>query len=91
MANMEWEFDISKAPGPRVVTRTMTTVDGNKKTYKETIPTHVLIALDDEERSVISSYFIPPTKHTPAGRWAFAASDQVPLAWKLYDKHPKDI
>ena len=88
---IEWNLDLKEVPGPRIITRTTTTVGGKTKTYKETVPTYILVSVDNLERQVLSSYWIPPNKYHPNGRFAFLASDQLPLAWAPYPPHIKDV
>ena len=95
MTDDQWNFDISVAPGPHVVTRSKRKSDGTEVVWQETMPTFILICLDNPEKTVMTSYFIPerPLKNGEGAwpaRWCGLATGQVPLAWRYYPKHPME-
>lgn len=88
---MIWNFDISAAPRGFTVTslRNVRTKEGiEEKAYEEFIHEPVIIATIKGE--VVKSRWLPPTTHTPSGRWdGFPENATSIRAWMEWPIAPK--
>lgn len=80
---MTWNHDISAAPRGRFVERTINAKTGPRTTL-DFEPDHLWLALAGGQ--VMKSFFIPPDKREPDGRWHGCATGQQPIAWQMFVK-----
>jgi hypothetical protein len=78
-----WETDMTRAPKGKVVTRTVTTKDGQRE-FQSYEPDFVILM--SECRKVIKSYWLPKE-----GRWAGFSEHSRPLAWQAWPEWNEGI
>ena len=84
----DWNYNIDEAPRSTTVTKRVKTKEGFENRDVE-VPVKIIGCIDTPEKWVAVTYWTPPTKHTPKGRWSGATQDQELLAWMPMPEHPK--
>ncbi len=75
----EWNRDMTTAPRGRYETRYVKTKNGERE-YKEFVTEKVWLSHPTDGR-VYLTYWTPPTKHTPKGRWSGWCEGTEAKAW----------
>jgi hypothetical protein len=84
----DWNYNIDEAPRGKTVVKFAKTKNGTAS-YEAFEKEKIIGCIDNPEKWVAVTYWTPPTKHTPKGRWSGATQDQELLAWMPMPKHPK--
>lgn len=79
---MNWNFDMSQAP--RGSFRIVKCSNGKKEFERKVfVPEQIITACKDDQ-IVTVSYWLEPQK-----RWNGYATDEQPIAWQPFPKHPE--
>lgn len=83
----EWNFDIDAAPRGVTTSKATTNSEGVVITKKTFTPDKVLVAASG--KMVMVSYWMPPQKDRPNGRWHGLATGEQPIAWMPFPDFPE--
>ena len=85
-----WNFDISQAPRGHYEEDTLPGRSGSTRTVRRFVSERVIIATKDKK--VLSSRWSPPdpSERRPNGRWEMIGTNEEPVAWMPWPKHPRE-